>query len=472
MNNSIFRKMPIKNILKEKNEGIKLKRVYGTFDLIMLGVGVIVGTGIFVITGVAAADYAGPALTLSFIIAGIACACAALCYAELAAMIPASGSSYTFCYVGLGEVWGWIVGWCLILEYVVAMSAISTGWSAYINDLLKTLGLNLPKELIAGPFSGGIVNLPAIVIISVIALLLIAGAKESAIINNILVVVKIGVVALFIILGLNHVNVANFTPFMPYGWGGVFGGAAVVFFAYLGFDAIANTAEEVKNPAKDLPRGILGSLAIVTILYIVVTLVLTGMLPYFSYHDIASPVAFALAKVGVEWGSALVSVGAVTGLTSGVLVTMYSSSRTAYAIGRDGLLPTRFSKISAKSGTPTTAIALIWAAGCLLAGFLPIAIIVELVNIGTIVAFIMVSVVVVVFRKSHPEVKRPFKVPLVPFVPILAILICGFLAWQLATVTKIAFVIWTVAGLLIYLSYGNRHSLLRKSIEKGETEEE
>ncbi|HML38178.1 MAG TPA: amino acid permease [Bacillota bacterium] len=460
----IFRKMPMERILNEKKDGPSLKRVYGAFELIMLGIGVIVGTGIFVITGVAAADYAGPALIISFIIAGFACACAALCYAELAAMIPASGSSYTFCYVGLGEVFGWFVGWCLTLEYIVAMSAIATGWGAYITNLMSVIGIHLPSILTAGPFSGGLINLPAVVIISIIAGLLLIGAKESARVNNVLVVVKIGIILLFIVLGIKHVNVANFTPFMPFGWNGVFSGAAIVFFAYLGFDAIANTAEEVKNPAKDLPRGIIGSLVAVTVLYIAVTLILTGMVHYTEFHDVAAPVAYALVKVGVNWGSALVSVGAVAGLTSGVLVTMYSSTRTAYAISRDGLLPTRFSRISAKASTPTTATALVWILGCLIAGFLPIGIIAELVNMGTIAAFIMVSIAVIKLRKSHPDTPRAFKVPLVPLVPILAIVICGFLALQLAHITWIAFVCWSALGLIIYFSYGRSHSLLGKEL--------
>ena len=458
----IFRKLPIETILNKQKDGPHLKRVYGTFELVMMGIGVIIGTGIFVITGVAAADHAGPALIISFVIAGFACACAALCYAELGSMIPASGSSYTFCYVGIGEVFGWFVGWCLILEYIVAMSAVASGWSAYIGNLLSVIGIKCPSYLLAGPFSGGIVNLPAILIITVIAGVLLVGAKESATINNILVVVKIGVVVLFIVLGVSHVDTANYTPFMPFGWSGVFSGAAVVFFAYIGFDALANAAEEVKNPAKDLPRGIIISLCIVTILYIIVTLILTGMVPYSEYHDVAAPVAYALTKVGIHWGSALVSVGAITGLTSGVLVTMYSSSRLAYAISRDGLLPSKFSKINEKSGTPGTAIGLIWLIGCILAGFLPIGIIAELVNIGTIAAFIMVSVAVIKLRKSHPEVKREFRVPLVPLLPIIAIVTCAFLALQLASVTWIAFACWSTFGLCIYFGYGRKHSTMAK----------
>lgn len=465
---NIFRKLPLETILDSKKEGPKLKRVYGWFELVMMGIGVIIGTGIFVITGVAAAEYAGPALIISFIIAAIACACAALCYAELAAMIPASGSSYTFCYVGLGEVFGWFVGWCLILEYIVAMSAIASGWSAYMTSLLSVIGINLPSSMVNGLFAGGIVNLPAILIISAAAFLQIQGAKESALVNNILVVVKLGVVALFIVLGLRHVDVAHFTPFMPFGWSGVFSGAAIVFFAYLGFDAVANAAEEVKDPAKDLPRGIIGSLIVVTICYIAVTLVLTGMLPYYSYEGIAAPVAYALAQVGVQWGSALVSVGAVCGLTSGVLVLLYSCSRLAYGISRDGLLPVRFSKIREKSGTPSTATGLIWLIGCLIAGFLPIGAIAELVNMGTIAAFIMVSITVIKFRSDRPDVVRPFRVPLVPVIPVLAVFICGFLALQLALVTKLAFLGWCAIGFAIYFIYGRKHSLLRKALSDKE----
>lgn len=465
MKNNILRKLPIEDIIGSKKHGGELKRTLGAFELTMMGVGVIIGSGIFVITGVAAAEHAGPGLILSFILAGLACACAALCYAELASSIPASGSSYTFAYVGLGEAFGWFIGWCLTLEYVVAMSAISVGWSAYMANIISLLGVDLPPSLLADPSSGGIVNLPAIIIISVMALLQLKGTKESALLNNILVFVKIGVIVVFVVLLATHIDPANYDPFLPFGWGGVFSGAAIVFFAYLGFDAIANSAEEVKDPQKNMPKGIIGSLIIATILYIIVTLILTGVTKYSDYAGVAAPVAFALNSVGIRWGSALVSVGAIAGLTTGVLVLLGSESRLLYSISRDGLLPKAFSNIS-KNGVPNKAIAAVWLLGCILAGFLPIGTIAELCNIGTLWAFSIVSVTVIVLRKMHPEIHRGFKTPAVPFIPIVAILLCAFLAIQLDHVTWIAFLLWTAVGFAIYFTYGRKHSKLKSELEQ------
>ena len=460
MNNSYMRKLPLEHILGSKTGGIQLKRSLGAFELIMMGVGVIIGSGIFVITGVAAAEHAGPALIISFIIAGLACGCAALCYAELAASIPAAGSSYTFAYVGLGEIYGWFIGWCLTLEYVVAMSAVAVGWSAYCTNVLLLFGINLPASLTEDPFSGGIVNLPAVLIVVIMALIQLKGSKESAKLNNILVFIKIGVIVIFIILVATRIDTTNYDPFMPFGWAGVFSGAAIVFFAYIGFDAIANSAEEVKKPQRNLPIGIIGSLLIATILYIVVTLMLTGVVEYGSYVGVADPVAFALNEVGIRWGSALVSVGAVAGLTTGVLVMLGSESRLIYSMSRDGLLPNIFSKIS-KSGVPDKAVILVCALGSILAGLLPIGTIAELCNIGTLWAFFTVSVIVIVLRKSKPNMNRGFKVPWVPFIPIMAMSLCALLAIQLAVETWIAFFAWTVVGLIIYFSYGYGHSKLR-----------
>jgi APA family basic amino acid/polyamine antiporter len=466
MKANVFRKMPVEKLLSHTEEGKGLKKVLGAFELTMLGIGAIIGTGIFVLTGVAAADYAGPALILSFIISGMACVFAALCYAELSAAIPISGSAYTFGYVGLGEIWGWIIGWDLILEYCVAVAAVSIGWSGYIVNILNIVGIHLPKALIAAPASGGIINLPAILILAVIAGLLLLGAKESAKLNNILVAIKLAVVVLFIVLGVSHVKPSNWHPFMPYGWEGVFSGAAIVFFAYIGFDAVATAAEEVKNPQKDLPKGIIYSLLICTVLYIVVSAILTGMVPYLDFKDNAAPVAYALSSVGIQWGSALVSVGAVCGITSVLLVMMYGSTRLFYALSRDGLLPKVFSQISDKSGAPTKSIVLVFIGTALVAGFLPIGRVAELTNIGTLAAFVIVSLSVILLRKSRPDLERPFKVPFVPVIPILAIVFCLFLICQLPTFTKIAFIIWISIGFVVYALYGYKHSSLNKQNEK------
>lgn len=456
---NILRKLPLEEITGENSRG-QLKRTLGAFELTMMGVGVIIGSGIFVITGVAAAEHAGPGLVLSFIIAGMACACAALCYAELASSMPASGSSYTFAYAGLGEIFGWFIGWCLTLEYVVAMSAISVGWSAYASNILSLMGLELPSYLTSDPLSGGVVNLPAIIIISVMALIQLKGTRESALLNNILVFVKLAVIAVFIVLVAKHIDTDNYVPFLPFGWSGVFSGAAVVFFAYLGFDAIANSAEEVREPQKNMPKGIMGSLLIATVLYIIVTLMLTGVIKYSSYMGVAAPVAYALNEVGIRWGSALVSVGAIAGLTTGVLVLLGSESRLVYSMSRDGLLPESFSRVSGR-GVPNKAVVFVWLMGILLAGLLPIDTIAELCNIGTLWTFFIVSVIVMVMRKTHPDMKRGFRAPAVPFVPLTAMVLCAFLALQLAPETWIAFFVWTAAGLAIYFIYGIKHSRIK-----------
>jgi APA family basic amino acid/polyamine antiporter len=464
MKNSILRKLSIDEILA-KRDGSDLKRNLTAFDLTMMGIGVIIGSGIFVVTGVAAADYAGPGLILSFLLAGIACACAALCYAELASSIPSSGSSYTFAYAGLGEVFGWFIGWCLTLEYVVAMSAIAVGWSAYVNSLLQSCGIFLPEYLTVDFMSGGGINLPAILIISLMALLQLKGTKESARLNLVLVFIKIGVILLFIILVATHIDVENYQPFLPYGFEGVFSGAAIVFFAYLGFDVLANSAEETKDPQRNVPLGIIWSLVIATVLYIIVTLMLTGVVPYSSYSGVAAPVAFALTEVGINWGSAIVSVGAIAGLSTGVLMLLGSQSRLLFSMSRDGLLPKKLSKIS-KNKVPSMSIIFIWLLGSILAGALPISNIAELCNIGTLWAFFFVSIAVIVLRKTKPDLQRAFKVPAVPFIPIVAMVLCAFLSVQLSTVTWVAFVVWTVAGFAIYFGYGRKHSVLGKVLEE------
>lgn len=452
MRNSIFRKIAVNSILAGRRK-TTLQRNLGLFELTMMGIGVTIGSGLFVITGVAAAEHAGPGLVISFILAGIACGCAALCYAELASCIPASGGSYTFVYAGLGEIFAWFIGWCLTLEYVVGLSAIASGWSAYVSGLLPA---RVPQEFL----SGGDINLPAMVIISMMTLLQMQGARESARLNNILVAVKLAVILIFVILAAGSIDPENYDPFLPFGWQGVFSGAAVVFFAYLGFDAVANSAEEAKNPQKNMPRALIWSLAIVTFLYIIVTLVLTGVAKYYAYDGIAAPVAFALNEAGVRWGFAMVSIGAIAGLSTGALVFIGSESRLLYSMARDGLMPELFSKLT-KKGVPGRAVVCVWLFGSILAGLLPIDTIAELCNMGTLWAFSLVSITLIVMRKMYPGMRRGFRTPFVPFIPIAAVVMCIALAVQLDRVTWTVFGGWTFIGVCIYFLYGYWNSKLR-----------
>lgn len=464
----IFRTKSIEKLLEgaqENGEGKSLKKVLGAFELTMLGIGAIIGTGIFVLTGVAAAKYSGPALILSFVISGLACAFAGLCYAEFAAMVPVAGSAYTYGYAALGEIWAWIIGWDLILEYAVTISAVAIGWSGYIVSLLNAAGIYLPAALINAPgVDGGMINLPAIIIILLISILLIRGVKESAAINNIMVGIKIVVVLLFLALGVFHVRPSNWVPFMPFGWKGVFQGAAIVFFAYIGFDAVSTAAEEVKNPQKDLPKGIIASLIICTILYIVVSAVLTGMVPYLNFKETSAPVAYALAQVGINWGAALVSVGAVSGITSVLLVMMFGQTRVFFAMSRDGLIPKTIGSVHPKLQTPVKSTVLVSIVTSLLAGFTPITVVAELSNIGTLAAFVIVSAAVIMLRAKSPEIERPFRCPWVPFLPLLSIFFCVGLIVSLPNVTHIRFIVWLVIGIIIYFSYSRKHSTLNNEV--------
>jgi APA family basic amino acid/polyamine antiporter len=460
-NNSIFRTKSIEYLLEQASGKRALKKVLGPFELIALGIGCIIGTGIFVLTGVAAANYAGPALILSFIFSGITCTFAALCYAELSSMIPIAGGAYTFGYVGLGEIWAWIIGWDVISEYIVALSTVAVGWSAYVSTLLESAGIHLPSALCNPPGqNGGIINLPAIFILFIMTLLLIKGVSESTKLNNLLVIIKLAVVILFIVLAVGHVNPTNWHPFFPYGVSGVFKGAAIVFFAYLGFDAVATAAEEVKNPQKNLPIGLVGALLICTVLYIVVTAILTGVVPYSEYKTIAAPVAYVLLKIGINWGSALVSVGAICGITSVLLVTMYGATRIIFSLSRDGLIPEGIAEVSPKYGTPVKSTILVGLISIILAGFLPITRLAELANMGTLSAFCVVSLSVIVLRKRRPDVHREFKCPAVPIVPAIAILSSLYLIWELPHITKVVFVIWISIGFVVYFGYGKSHSVM------------
>lgn len=462
MTRKIFWKKPISSLLDASSGEKGLKRVLGSGGLLLMGIGAIIGAGIFILTGIASANYSGPALVISFMISGAACLFTALCYAEFATMVPVAGSAYTYSYVTLGEIWAWIIGWDLILEYLVIVAAVSVGWSGYVVNLLMALGLYLPPALI-NPLgiSGGIINLPAVLIIASITALLVKGARESSNFNAVIVTVKVAVILIFIMIGVNYINPGNYTPFMPYGWIGVFKGAAIIFFAYIGFDAITTAAEEVKKPQRTIPLAIVGSLVISSILYIAVAAVLNGMVPYLEFKTTAAPVAYALERVGIRWADMIVSVGALCGITSVLLVNMFGQTRIFFAMSRDGLLPKTFSKVHKNFKTPINGIILVGAVAAVLAAFLPLTDIVELVNIGTLAAFTLVSAAVIVLRRQRPDIERPFKCPLVPLVPAAAVVFCLFLITQLPTVTHLRFVVWLLIGLAVYYFYGRRRSNLR-----------
>jgi len=444
----------------------RLKRVLGPFELVLFGIGAIIGTGIFVITGIAAANYAGPALVISFIIAGVVCLFAALSYAEFAAMIPIAGSAYSYTYASLGEIWAWIIGWDLILEYSVSVSAVAVGWSGYVTLVLGEAGVILPASLVNPPgYNNGIINLPAMIIIGLITLLLIVGVKQSAAVNNIIVLIKIAIVLLFLYLGFSHINPVNWSNFMPFGWTGVLAGAAIVFFAYIGFDAVSTMAEEVKNPQKDLPFGILVPLVICTILYVSVAAVLTGIVPYTTLNNPA-PVSYALQELGLHWGAALISVGALLGITSVILVLLFGQSRIFFAMSRDGLLPGVFTQVHPKFHTPVKVTIFVGIVTALIAGLLPLEEIAQLVNVGTLAAFIIVSAGVIALRYTRPDIIRPFKCPFVPVVPLLCMFSCAYLIWVLPTLTHLRFVIWLIIGLAVYFLYSAKHSRMAIAREK------
>lgn len=347
MKGKLFRKKPISDLLEIRKSKKGLKKVLGTPALLLMGLGAIIGAGIFILTGIASAYYSGPALIISFLIAGSACLFTALCYAEFASMVPVAGSAYTYSYVTLGEILAWIIGWDLILEYLLIVTAVAVGWSGYIVNIFTSLGITLPAQLINPPgVEGGFINLPAVLIIGFLTLLLIKGTKESSQFNTVIVAIKLSVIMLFIIIGVNYINPANYQPFLPYGLNGIFQGAAIIFFAYIGFDAITTAAEEVKNPQRTFPIAIMGSLVISSILYIVVTTILNGMVPYYLFKETAAPVAFALQRIGINWANIIISVGALTGITSVLLVGFFGQTRIFFAMSRDGLLPAFFFKAS------------------------------------------------------------------------------------------------------------------------------
>lgn len=436
-----------------------LKRSMGALDLTALGVGAIIGTGIFVLTGVAASKYAGPAVVISFVISGIVAGLAALAYAELASMVPVAGSAYAYAYSSMGEIIAWLIGWNLVLEYLVAAGAVAVGWSSYLKDLLSTVNIIIPPALSSSPFEGGYLNLPAVLITLVITWIAIRGTRDSAEATKIIVAVKLAVVVLFIVIGLFQVKRSNWTPFAPFGFSGVMHGAAIVFFAYIGFDAVSTAAEEVRKPDRDLPRGIISSLVISTVLYILVAGILTGMMKYTGL-DTPSPITTALLNAGIKWASAFISVGALAGLTSVLLAVIFAQSRIFFAMSRDGLLPPIFSIIHTKYSTPWLDTLVIGIAISLVGAFFPVDIIAQMANIGTLSALAVVSGGVIILRKKKPDMPRPFKMPWVPVLPGLSVLFCIYLMLNLPLLTWLRFVIWIALGLYLYFGYSFRHSKL------------
>jgi len=436
-----------------------LKRCLGALDLTLLGIGAIIGAGIFVLTGVAAATQAGPAIVLSYVVAGFACAFSALAYAELASSIGGCGSAYGYAYAGLGEIVAWIIGWDLILEYGVATAAVAIGWSGYFNNALAAMGLGLPEAWLKAPGAGGIINLPAAGIVLLLAVLLSIGVRQSARFNAVMVLVKLAAIITFIGVAAFNVEPANWSPFLPFGWGGVMSGAALIFFAYIGFDAVSTAAEEAVNPARDLPIGIVASLAVCTIIYMLVSGLLTAIVPYPSLN-VSSPVADALLRLGHRGAAGFIAAGAIAGLTTVMLVLYYGLTRVFLAMSRDGLLPPVFSVIHPKSHTPVRVILVSGTLIAAIAGFTPIGDVAELVNIGTLAAFVLVCGGVIILRSTRPDLPRPFRTPMSPLIPLLGIAFCLYLMTRLPEVTWLRFVIWLAIGLLVYFGYSRKHSVL------------
>jgi len=472
MDSNLLRTKSIEQLVGDVEGGGKaLKRTLTALDLTLLGIGAIIGTGIFVLTGTAAANQAGPAIVLSYTIAGLACGFAALCYAEFASMIPISGSAYTYAYATLGEIFAWMIGWDLILEYAVGSMTVAVGWSGYFQRILAGFDKHLPMWMSASPdpAAGTLINLPAVLIVLAIMVLLVIGVRESARFNAAMVAVKLAAVAFFILIGFSYVKPDNWSPFMPYGFSGVMTGAAVVFFAYIGFDAVSTTAEEAKNPSRDLPIGIIASLVICTLLYLIVAGILTGIVPVVQFKTdqqfLNAPVGYALAIINKNWAAGLVSAGAVAGITSVLLVMLMSQPRIFFAMSRDHLLPAGVSRVHPRFRTPyiTTIITCVIVAA--VAGFVPINVLGEMTSIGTLFAFVVVSLAVIVLRIKRPEARRPFRVPGGYVVPILGVLACVYLMVSLSVMTWVRFLGWLDIGMIIYWFYGRTHSPLVNATE-------
>jgi len=491
--NPLFATKPLSLLLEEMKGENRLRRVLGPTQLTALGVGAVIGTGIFVLTGVAAHDKTGPALMLSFVASGLACIFAALCYAEFASMAPVAGSAYTYAYATLGELFAWIIGWDLILEYAVASMTVAHGWSKNFQDVLAVMGIQIPHALSNAPFdydptvgqivsTGTILDLPAICIAALVTWVLVIGIKESAGFNTAIVIIKLAIVLFVIAVGAFYVDPANWRPFAPYGFGGIsifghtiFGetgkggeplgmlaGAAVIFFAYIGFDSVSTHAEEAKNPKRDVPIGIVASLVICTVLYIAVAAILTGMVPY-DKINIETPVSDAFRQAGLPWARGLISLGAMAGITSVLLVMMLSQPRVWLAMARDGIVPPSFfGAVHEKYRTPWKATILTGVFVAIGAAFLPLRILADLTNIGTLFAFVVVCVAVLIMRRTHPNAERPFRAPLGSFVPIAGIVTCLILMFSLPPENWLRLFLWLALGLAIYFLYSRHHSVMAK----------
>ncbi len=462
---SLFSKKSFSDLQAEADRGL-LRRSLGPWNLTALGIGSIIGTGIFVLTGTAASQNAGPALVLSMIISAVGCAFSGLCYAEFSAMVPVAGSAYTYAYATMGEFIAWIIGWDLILEYALSVATVAVGWSGYFVSLARDIGIVIPPALAAPP-PEGLFNLPAAVIVLVVAALLVIGIKQSADTNTLLVAIKSVVLVVFVVAGASYVKRANLTPFVPpnlgpfgqFGWSGVLRGAGVMFFAYIGFDAVSTAAQEARNPSRDMPIGILGSLAICTVIYMLVAVVLVGIVPY-RQLNVADPLAVGIDATGITWLSPVIKVAALFGLFSTMLVQLLGQTRIFYSMSRDGLLPRVFAAVHPRFRTPHVSTVLTGIIIAMLAGLTPIGVLGQLVSIGTLLAFVLVSIGVVILRSTAPDVPRPFRTPWVPFVPIAGAVICLAQMVGLPLATWERLLIWLAIGLVVYFSYSWRASLL------------
>ncbi|MBM3579772.1 MAG: amino acid permease [Alphaproteobacteria bacterium] len=455
-----LRKKNIHDVVTEAKKN-SLNKTLTAVDLVMLGIGGTIGTGIFVVTGIAAAKYAGPAIAISYLVAAFVCVFAALAYAELASMVPIAGSAYTYSYVTMGEFVAWLVGWGLILEYGVGAATVAAGWAGYVTGILKSGGITIPEIFTKTPDSGGLINLPAVLISLFIGAMLYRGMKQGVALNRVLVVIKLLVIFIFLLIATPMIKTENWEDFTPFGINGILMGAAIVFYAYIGFDCIATAAEECKNPRHDLPIGIIGSLLICMILYTSVSLILTGIAPYFSLNN-TEPVAKALRENGSNIGSALVATGAVAGMTSVLLILIYGQSRIFFVMARDRLLPAFINKIHRKFDTPHRSVVLTSFAVAMTAGLLPLEVLSQLVSLGTLFAFMVVALGVLILRITDPKAHRSFHCPAVYFTAPMAILSCGYLVWSLLMQNGVWFMLWSLLGLIVYFTYGYHKSPLGK----------